>query len=208
MPGQDIHVVPADDRWAVETEGGHARETFDTQDEAIAAGTERAKQKQVELFIPWKLPVRTGTFRTNRVAPTYVTILITVYWMDADVITETPPPTTASRCLGALELNCRIRQLPLPLRPRAPAAGILRRQPSVAIELGIYQRRKPKPSEGKPTYGRCLTGSTRSLVQYDAPVQTAVGACPDDRQQSEIQSSQYVGIGSTRLGEVGACVCH
>jgi hypothetical protein len=51
MPGQDIHVVPADDRWAVETEGGHARETFDTQDEAIAAGRERAQQKQVELFI-------------------------------------------------------------------------------------------------------------------------------------------------------------
>lgn len=51
MPGQDIHVVPADDRWAVETEGGHGRETFDTQAEAIAAATERAKQKKVELFI-------------------------------------------------------------------------------------------------------------------------------------------------------------
>ncbi|QYY30218.1 DUF2188 domain-containing protein [Cupriavidus pinatubonensis] len=36
MPGHDIHVVPADDRWAVETEGGHGRETFDTQADAIA----------------------------------------------------------------------------------------------------------------------------------------------------------------------------
>lgn len=51
MPGHDIHVVPADDRWAVETEGGGARETFDTQEEAVAAGTERAQQKKVELFI-------------------------------------------------------------------------------------------------------------------------------------------------------------
>lgn len=46
MPGHDIHVVPADDRWAVETEGSPARETFDTQEEAVAAGTERAKQKK------------------------------------------------------------------------------------------------------------------------------------------------------------------
>lgn len=51
MPGQDIHVVPAGDRWAVEVEGGHGGETFDTQAEAIAAGTERAKTKKVELFI-------------------------------------------------------------------------------------------------------------------------------------------------------------
>ncbi|CAG2161004.1 DUF2188 domain-containing protein [Cupriavidus numazuensis] len=34
MPGQDIHV-----------------ETFDTQADAIAAGTRRAKEKKVELFI-------------------------------------------------------------------------------------------------------------------------------------------------------------
>ncbi|WP_454735344.1 DUF2188 domain-containing protein [Cupriavidus necator] len=51
MPGTDIHVVPDGDRWAVETEGGHGRETFDTQAEAIAAGTDRAKAKKVELFI-------------------------------------------------------------------------------------------------------------------------------------------------------------
>lgn len=51
MPGQNIHVVPADDRWAVWTEGGLGRETFDTQQAAIAAGTERAKQKKVELLI-------------------------------------------------------------------------------------------------------------------------------------------------------------
>ncbi|AGW94586.1 hypothetical protein N234_31560 [Ralstonia pickettii DTP0602] len=51
MPGQNIHVIPAGDRWAVEAEGGHGRETFDTQAEAITAGTERAKQKKVELLI-------------------------------------------------------------------------------------------------------------------------------------------------------------
>lgn len=51
MPAYNIHVVPANDRWTVEAEGGHGRETFDTQAEAIAAGTKRAKQKKVELFI-------------------------------------------------------------------------------------------------------------------------------------------------------------
>ncbi|WP_454743952.1 DUF2188 domain-containing protein [Cupriavidus necator] len=51
MPGNDIHVVPDGDRWAVEAESGQGRETYDTQAAAIAAGTERAKQKKVELFI-------------------------------------------------------------------------------------------------------------------------------------------------------------
>jgi len=51
MPGHDIHVIPADDRWAVETEGGHGRVTFDTQADAIAAGTRRAKEKKVELLV-------------------------------------------------------------------------------------------------------------------------------------------------------------
>ncbi|MFS8980342.1 DUF2188 domain-containing protein [Cupriavidus necator] len=50
MPGNDIHVVPVGDHWAVETEGV-ARETFDMQDEAIAAGTERAKLQQAELLV-------------------------------------------------------------------------------------------------------------------------------------------------------------
>lgn len=51
MPGNDVHVVPAGDRWAVVADGGHGRETFRTQDEAIASGTEKAKQRQVELLI-------------------------------------------------------------------------------------------------------------------------------------------------------------
>ncbi|WP_454753540.1 DUF2188 domain-containing protein [Cupriavidus necator] len=46
-----MHVVPAGDRWAVEAEGSHGRDTFDTQEEAVAAGTERAQQKKVELLI-------------------------------------------------------------------------------------------------------------------------------------------------------------
>ncbi|WP_354684461.1 DUF2188 domain-containing protein [Cupriavidus necator] len=51
MSGKNIHVVPAGDGWAVEVEGGHGKETFDTQAEAIAAGTERARQAKVELLI-------------------------------------------------------------------------------------------------------------------------------------------------------------
>ncbi|WP_349609180.1 DUF2188 domain-containing protein [Cupriavidus sp. DF5525] len=51
MPGQNIHVVPAGDGWAVEVEGGHGKETFETQEAAVAAGTERAKQMKVELLI-------------------------------------------------------------------------------------------------------------------------------------------------------------
>jgi len=50
MPGDDIHVVPVGDRWAVETQGV-GRETFETQDEAIASGTEQARDQQVELLI-------------------------------------------------------------------------------------------------------------------------------------------------------------
>lgn len=47
----DIHVVPAGDEWAVEAAGGGKRETFPTQEEAIHAGTERAKAAKVELLI-------------------------------------------------------------------------------------------------------------------------------------------------------------
>jgi hypothetical protein len=51
MLAKDVHVVPAGDRWAVVADGGHGRETFLTQDDAIASGTEKAKQRQVELII-------------------------------------------------------------------------------------------------------------------------------------------------------------
>lgn len=47
----DIHVVPAGDEWAVEAVGGGNRATFATQEEAIRAGTERAKADKVELLI-------------------------------------------------------------------------------------------------------------------------------------------------------------
>ena len=47
-----IHVVPANDGWAVEAEGDPGdRQVYDTQEAAIAAATERAREKQVELFI-------------------------------------------------------------------------------------------------------------------------------------------------------------
>ncbi|WP_423199102.1 MULTISPECIES: DUF2188 domain-containing protein [unclassified Cupriavidus] len=46
-----IHVVPAGNEWAVEEAGGGDRTMFFTQEEAIAAGTERARRARVELLI-------------------------------------------------------------------------------------------------------------------------------------------------------------
>ena len=51
MANRDIHVVPAGNEWAVEVAGGGERTMFFTQEEAIAAGTERAKRDKVELLI-------------------------------------------------------------------------------------------------------------------------------------------------------------
>ncbi|GJG97734.1 DUF2188 domain-containing protein [Cupriavidus pauculus] len=47
----NIHVVPAGDGWAVEVAGGGGRKVFGTQEEAIEAGTERARRDKVELLI-------------------------------------------------------------------------------------------------------------------------------------------------------------
>lgn len=49
----NIHVVPAGGNgWSVEVEGGgQAATRFDSQEEAIKAATEGAKQNKVELFI-------------------------------------------------------------------------------------------------------------------------------------------------------------
>lgn len=51
MANQNIHVVPAGEGGAVEASGGGKRTMFATQDEAIQAGTERAKADKVELLI-------------------------------------------------------------------------------------------------------------------------------------------------------------
>ncbi|SPC20486.1 DUF2188 domain-containing protein [Cupriavidus taiwanensis] len=51
MASKDVHVVAAGDRWAVVADGGHGRETFRTQKEAIAAGWEQARRRQVDLLI-------------------------------------------------------------------------------------------------------------------------------------------------------------
>ncbi|MGO4278188.1 DUF2188 domain-containing protein [Cupriavidus sp. KB_39] len=51
MMAADIHVVPAGDGWAVEAAGGGKRTTYETQEEAIKAGTERAQRDKVELLI-------------------------------------------------------------------------------------------------------------------------------------------------------------
>lgn len=51
MTNKDIHVVPAGDEWAVEAANGGKRALFPTQEEAIKAGTERAKADKVELLI-------------------------------------------------------------------------------------------------------------------------------------------------------------
>ncbi|AVA33658.1 DUF2188 domain-containing protein [Cupriavidus metallidurans] len=47
----DIHVVPAGEGWAVEAAGGGKRTIYATQEEAIHAGTERAKADKVELLV-------------------------------------------------------------------------------------------------------------------------------------------------------------
>ncbi|WP_042878660.1 DUF2188 domain-containing protein [Cupriavidus necator] len=52
MPGKNIHVVPTDNGWAVEAEGGaEGEQVYTSQDEAIAAGTRRAKQEKVDLLV-------------------------------------------------------------------------------------------------------------------------------------------------------------
>ncbi len=51
MANNDIHVVPAGEGWAVEAPNSGKRTMFATQEEAIAAGTERAKHDKVELLI-------------------------------------------------------------------------------------------------------------------------------------------------------------
>ena len=51
MPAKNIHVVPVDTGWAIETEGGGGRQLFTSQEDAIAAGTEAARQQKVELLI-------------------------------------------------------------------------------------------------------------------------------------------------------------
>ncbi|WP_454735342.1 DUF2188 domain-containing protein [Cupriavidus necator] len=52
MPRKNIHVLPADSGWAVEAEGeAEGRQIYTSQDEAIAAGTKRAKQEKVDLLV-------------------------------------------------------------------------------------------------------------------------------------------------------------
>ncbi len=53
MVPRNIHVLPAGDRgWAVAVEGTNSATThYPTQEEAISAATERAKQDKVQLFV-------------------------------------------------------------------------------------------------------------------------------------------------------------
>ncbi|MBB3010034.1 DUF2188 domain-containing protein [Cupriavidus alkaliphilus] len=52
MPGKNIHFVPTNNGWAVEAERGDGvQHQFAMQEDAIAAGTERAKREKVELLI-------------------------------------------------------------------------------------------------------------------------------------------------------------
>lgn len=52
MPGKNIHVVPREDGWALELEGSSGSfQIFTSQEAAVAAGTEKAKQDKVELLI-------------------------------------------------------------------------------------------------------------------------------------------------------------
>ncbi|AMR77581.1 conserved hypothetical protein [Cupriavidus phytorum] len=52
MPAKNIHVVPLDNGWAIESEdGAGGRQLYATQEDAIAAGTEKARQLQAELLV-------------------------------------------------------------------------------------------------------------------------------------------------------------
>ncbi|NSX15639.1 DUF2188 domain-containing protein [Cupriavidus taiwanensis] len=52
MPGRNVHVAPIANGWVVEAEGWvGGQQKFTTEEEAIAAGTERAKRDKVELII-------------------------------------------------------------------------------------------------------------------------------------------------------------
>ncbi len=47
MPGKNIHVVPVDSGWAIETElGAGGRQLFTSQEDAIAAGTKRPGRRR------------------------------------------------------------------------------------------------------------------------------------------------------------------
>ena len=47
----NIHVVPASNEWAVESEGGDDRAMFFSEADAVMAGYERARRDKVELLI-------------------------------------------------------------------------------------------------------------------------------------------------------------
>lgn len=52
MSARNIHVVPIENGWAVESEGSaEGRQLHVSQEAALAAGTEKAKQEKVELII-------------------------------------------------------------------------------------------------------------------------------------------------------------
>ena len=53
MPNKgDVHVVPKDDKWAVEVEGTNlALSTHDTQEPAISAGRQIAMRNKSELLV-------------------------------------------------------------------------------------------------------------------------------------------------------------
>lgn len=52
MPARNIHVVPLESGWAIESEDGTGgRQLYATQEDAIAAGTEKARQLHVELLV-------------------------------------------------------------------------------------------------------------------------------------------------------------
>ena len=51
MQKKIVHVVAADDGWAVEVEGRLDRTVYPSQIAAIAAGWERAKRDQAALFL-------------------------------------------------------------------------------------------------------------------------------------------------------------
>ena len=51
MPGEAVHVVPNDGRWAVRRDGGDIISTHETQADAEAVGRNLATSEQVEFVL-------------------------------------------------------------------------------------------------------------------------------------------------------------
>lgn len=63
--GYDQYVIPSDDGWAVKREGAKRKQYFDTKQEAVAIGKERAKKHNASVTIQRKDGTIQNTYSYN-----------------------------------------------------------------------------------------------------------------------------------------------